>query len=245
MRKRVCNRLADRMTELNISDIDAYQHYLAQRPDEWQQLDSLCRVVITRFYRDKLVFAELTERVLPQMASAAMANGRPQIRMWSIGSASGEEPYSLAILWHHHLAPRFPEIQVSILGTEIDSHLIERAHRACYTQDTLKNMPKELCDAAFSITEDRYCLKLCYQELVEFRQQDIRTTVPDESFDIILCRNLVFTYFDEFQQQMILHRLLGRLLSGGWLVIGVHEVIPAPVTGVQTVSKRLGLYRCI
>jgi chemotaxis protein methyltransferase CheR len=166
-----------------------------------------------------------------------------RLSAWSIGSASGEEPYTLAILWRHLLAPRFPEIQISILGTEIDPYLLERSHRACYASATLKNLPDGLRAAAFTMeADDDNCLKPQYQAMVGFRQQDIRTTLPDESFDLIFCRNLVFTYFEESQQRRILQRILSRLLPGGWLVLGVHEKLPAGTNGLQVVSERLGLY---
>jgi len=243
VRKQVCKRLTHRLAALGLDDIDAYQHHLTQQPDEWRGLDSLCRVVVTRYYRDKRVFAELAERVLPQLATTARASGREVLRAWNIGSASGEEAYTLAILWHQMLAPRFPELQFNILGTEIDSHLLERSQQACYLSGTIKNMPKALSSKAFSIDNDHYCLKPEYQAMVEFRQQDIRTTLPDEMFDLILCRNLVFTYFDEPLQQTILNRMLTRLRPGGWLVLGVHESLPAGAGGLTVVSERLGLYQ--
>lgn len=243
VRKQVCQRLAHRLIELNLNDIEAYQHHLDRYPNEWHHLDALCRVVVTRFYRDQRVFAELTTRVLPQLASDAIANGRRQLRAWSIGSASGEEPYTLAILWRQLLAPRFPQIRLAILGTEIDPHLLERSHAACYAYATLKNLPDELRSAAFTVDDDDYFLKEHYRSMVEFRQQDIRSDLPDDHFDLILCRNLVFTYFGEPQQRMILHRLLSRLRPGGWLVVGVHETLPVGAWGVTVRSERLGLYQ--
>jgi len=241
--KRVCKGLSHRLEELSLRDIEDYQQHLARQPDEWQHLDALCRVVVTRFYRDTQVFSELAERVLPDLASRAASEGRRGIRVWSIGSASGEEPYTLAILWYHILAPSYPQIQIAILGTEIDPALIERSHIACYAAGTLKNLPSGLCDAAFDFTDDNYCLKPRYREMVEFRQQDIRTSQPEERFDLILCRNLVFTYFDEAQQRTILQRLLHRLVAGGWLLLGVHEKLPTITYNLKVVSERFGLYQ--
>ena len=246
VRKQVCKRLAHRLAELGLADLDTYQHHLTQQPyesDEWHRLDSLCRVVVTRYYRDKRVFAELAERVLPQLAAGARVSGREVLRAWNIGSASGEEAYTLAILWQQLLAPCFDELQFAIVGTEIDPHLLERSHQACYPPGTIKNLPQPLRSAAFSINNDLYCLKPQYQAIVEFRQQDIRTTMPDEMFDLILCRNLVFTYFDEPLQQTILERLLSRLRPGGWMVVGVHEALPTGAGGLTVVSERLGLYQ--
>lgn len=243
VRNHVCKELTNRVTELRLSDIDAYRHYLTQHTEEWRHLDTLCRVVITRFYRDKQVFAELAATVLPQLASNASTSGRTHLRIWSIGSASGEEPYTLAILWLHWLAPQFPKMRISILGTEIDTYLLQRSQLACYPSGAIRNLPAELCAAAFTESDDGYCLKQRYLQMVEFRQQDIRTTLPDEHFDLILCRNLVFTYFDEAQQRILLQRLLSRLLPGGWLLLGVHERVPAGSRGLKVISERLGLYQ--
>jgi chemotaxis protein methyltransferase CheR len=241
--KRVCKRLVRRLSELGLDDLDAYRHHLSLYPEEWQHLDSLCRVVVTRFYRDKRVFTELAEQVLPQLAREAEHNGRTILRAWSIGSASGEEAYTLAILWHHLLTPDFAQLQLSILGTEVEPHLIERSHRACYPVGTIKNLPAELRTLAFTRDDDRYCLKPHYQPGVEFRLQDIRRDLPDERFDLILCRNLVFTYFDESEQQATLERILTRLRPGGWLLLGVHETLPAAASDLEAISGRLGLYR--
>ena len=243
VRKQVCKRLARRLSELGLSDLDSYRQHLSHHPEEWRQLDSLCRVVVTRYYRDKRVFAELAERVLPQLATLARDSGREVLHVWSIGSASGEEAYTLAILWHHWLAPRFPELQFAILGTEIDPHLLERSQQACYPPGTIKNLPDELRSAAFSRDNDHYCLKPHYKSMVAFRQQDIRTTLPDETFDLILCRNLVFTYFDEALQQTLLQRIQTRLRPGGWLLLRVHETLPADAGGLKVVSELLGLYQ--
>ena len=123
VRKQVCKRVARRMDELGLTDIGAYQQHLTQHPDEWQRLDSLCHVSVTRFYRDQRVFAELEESILPKLAATALAGGRKILNAWSIGSASGEEAYTLAILWHRRLAPRFADLQLCISVSEVDTPL--------------------------------------------------------------------------------------------------------------------------
>jgi chemotaxis protein methyltransferase CheR len=243
VRKQVCKRLARRIRELELDDIEAYRRYLNSEPGEWQRLDGLCRVVVTRFYRDKRVFAEVVEWVLTPLAREATHSDRGKISAWSIGSASGEEAYTLAVLWYHLLATDFPQLKLEILGTEVDTHLIERSDHACYPAGTIRNLPEALRKAAFRQSGDDYCLKPRYRSMVTFRQQDIRTTLPDERFDLILCRNLVFTYFDRPLQQATLERILSRLRPGGWLLLGVHEKLPAAARGLEVVSERLGLYR--
>lgn len=243
VRKQVCKRITRRMRELDITDTAEYRNHLATHPVEWQQLDRMCRVVVTRFYRDRLVFATLAEQVLPALANAASASGESALRCWCIGCASGEEPYTLSILWRHLLAARFPTTNLAVVATEIDAQLLERARRACYPLSAVKNLPPELRAPAFVCDDDLYCLRPAYQTAVEFRLQDVRIDLPPERFHLILCRNLAFTYFDTDMQRELLDALYGRLLPGGWLVLGVHEVLPAAPAGLVTVSARLGLYQ--
>lgn len=241
--KRVCKRIARRLAELQLADLDSYRTRLTRYPEEWQTLDGLCRVVITRYYRDRLVFARLAEQVLPAMAADAMAHGRRTLRCWSIGSASGEEPYTLAILWRALLAPRFASLTLDILATELDPELLQRSRSACYPAGTLRNLPEALRELAFTPADGLYCLQPAYQAMVTFRRQDVRDEMPDGTFALILCRNLVFTYFDADLQARLLADLVARLIPGGWLVLGVRERLPDGNGGLIEVSGRLGLYR--
>jgi chemotaxis protein methyltransferase CheR len=77
---------------------------------------------------------------------------------------------------------------------------------------------------------------------VQFQRQDIRTAMPESRFDLILCRNLVFTYFDQTLQNHLLEQMMQRLRPGGWLVAGIKERLPSGVPGLTPVSERLGLY---
>lgn len=243
VRGQVCKRLAKRIHELGLDDIDAYRNHLREHPKEWTQLDGFCRVTVTRFYRDRSVFGNLTREILPQLARDAFQRGDDALRCWSIGCASGEEPYTLAILWQELLAGDSPGLRFEVLATDADANLIERAHRACYPASALKNLPEPLCITAFKHTGEEYCLKQVYRSTVSFQQQDIRHSMPTGSFHLILCRNLVFTYFNESLQLQILQQLQARLLPSGWLILGVHETLPPMQHGFTIVSERLGLYR--
>jgi chemotaxis protein methyltransferase CheR len=107
--------------------------------------------------------------------------------------------------------------------------MLERARRGCYPQGTLKELPDEWIDAAFDVrdaAEEPCCLRPAYRHGIEWKQQDIRDTMPDGPFDLILCRNLVFTYFDAALQHICLRRILDRLVPHGLLVLGKHETLP-------------------
>ncbi len=243
VRSQVCKRLSRRLQQLDLPDADDYRAYLTTHPQEWAELDALCRVTITRFYRDRQVFGRLSEDILVQLVNTARHKGREILRGWSIGCASGEEPWTLSILWQELFAEHFPSIRLEIVATEADPRLIERARQACYPYSAIKNLPEQLTLAAFDHRDEHYCLRTKYRGAVQFHQQDIRFDLPVGPFDLILCRNLVFTYFEEALQQQILQQLSDRLAPTGWLILGVHEQLPADHPGWVTVSERLGLYR--
>ena len=108
VRGQVNKRLKRRIKELGLEGLTAYRSYLEEDPEEWRRLDEFCRITISRFYRDRGVFQLLQDRVLPELAERAADEGRSVIRVWSAGCASGEEVYTLRILWDLTTFPRLP-----------------------------------------------------------------------------------------------------------------------------------------
>jgi len=241
--RQTCKRIRRRLRTHGLADFAAYQAFLEDHPAEWAILDSLCRISISRFYRDAQVFTALGQEVLPRLAGDAVVGSRSEIRCWSAGCASGEEPYSLAMLWHFRLAPQFARLSLEILATDIDSHLLERAARACYRRGSLRELPREWIDAAFDREGDLFRLKPEWRARVSFRKHDVKEVPPSGPFDLILCRNLAFTYFDAEHQGAVLRRLLGALRPGGGLVIGRAEALPTEVADVAPWLPDMGIYR--
>jgi len=245
VRTQVCKRIDRRWKGLRLSGPRAYRDYLEQQPAEWEILDQLCPVTISSFYRDKAVFDYIGATLLPQLARVAREHGVPDLHALSIGCASGEEPYTLMLAWHFCAAPMFPKATLHVVATDMLQEMLERAHSACYSFSSLKHLPEAWRAQAFEQTAGRYCLRSEYCQGIEFVEQDIRTALPDGRFNLILCRNLVFTYFDESTQRQILERLLTRLLSGGALVIGRREILPSGTAGLTPWpgAEMLGIFR--
>jgi len=243
VRRQVYKRIARRMTELALSDIGRYRTYLQSRPEEWQRLDALCWISISRFYRDCRVFERLENACLPDLAKTILARGEHELRCWSAGCAAGEEPYTLALLFHYKLAPRFPMLRLHIVATDADSKALRRAERGCYPASSLRELPAEWCADAFERIAHEFCLKAEYRRSVSFMHQDIRERVPEGPFHLILCRNLVFTYFDDDLQREAILSIANRLLAGGVLVVGKHETIPDGPWELEPWQPRLGIFR--
>jgi chemotaxis protein methyltransferase CheR len=243
VRRQVCKRVARRRDSLGLADTSAYHAYLETHPDEWAYLDELCHIPISRFYRDRAVFEYLGQNVLPALATAAEAQGLGRLQVWSAGCGAGEEPYTLAILWGLSLQGQFPNLKLQILATDVDREQLDRARVACYTGGSLTQLPAGWIGAAFNERGGRYSLRPEFGAGVEFRQQDIRHELPNGPFELVLCRNLVFTYFEEELQHEIASSLYDRLVPGGGLVLGIHEVLPPGTCGFHSLEPRLHVYR--
>ncbi|HEX9673917.1 MAG TPA: CheR family methyltransferase [Burkholderiales bacterium] len=242
VRRLVCKRLARRLRELNLPDLAAYRSVLETRPGEWAILDGYCRIPISRFYRDREVFEHLEHGVLPVLAGAAIAAGRSKLACWSACCASGEEPYSLAILWRLRLQHRFPGLGLRIIATDIDAQVVQRARTGCYRASSLKALPPPLLAEAFTRHGEELCVRDEFRA-VEIFQEDIRQTMPEGEFDLILCRNAVLTYFEPALQHAVMGRVAARLRAGGALVVGIHESLPKNLPGFEPWPGARAVYR--
>lgn len=224
--RQVCKRIGRRLRELHLGDCAAYRRYLENHPDEWRVLDGFCFIPVSRFGRDWRVFECLGKEVLPRIAEAALRRGASRIEAWSIGCARGEEPYTLNAVWQFMVAPSWPRLSFSVLATDINAELIEGARAGLFKLSSLRELPSAWRDTMFERVGDHRRIKPGFRENVRFALQDVRDVQPDAMFDLILCRNVVLTYFDPESQRRVLKRLVERLRPGGAFVIGAREHLP-------------------
>jgi chemotaxis protein methyltransferase CheR len=229
VRRQVCRRIARRMSDLGLDGIGAYRDLLGGQRAEWQVLDRMCFITISRFYRDRQVYGLLAETVFPALVEQARAKGEETVRCWSAGCCAGEEPYTLALVWQYQVLPRVTEnIRLQIVGTDADPAMLGRAREGRYGSGSLKELPKEWISCAFSRDNETFHLTEQIRRQVDFVCHDLREEPPfARQFHLICCRNLAFTYFDEPSQSDVLGKLCKKLCSGGALVIGCHEELPA------------------
>ena len=243
VRGTVCKRVQRRLRALDLTadsdGLNAYKTRLENDASERQILDAFCRIPISRFYRDRAVFDALGSIVLPRLARAYPA----ALRCWSAGCASGEEAYSLSILWRLNAAQAAQETRFSVLGTDTEPEMLKRAQRARYGAGSLKDLPAAYRDAAFVRDHDEFVLKPAFRAGVRFALHDLRTLPPDGPFALVLCRNLAFTYFETGLQAAVLARLRQVLAPGGVLVIGGHETLPDTMGFARYDDAKLPIFR--
>jgi chemotaxis protein methyltransferase CheR len=224
VRRQVRRRINARLAELGLSDANSYRSHLEAHPAEWVVLDRCCRVTVSRFYRNRGVFDVLFDRVLPELAAT---------RVWCAGCASGEEPYTISL----------GRTDLEIVATDSDAHMIERARIAEYPASSLRELPAAWRARGFEETGGGFRLRSAYRERVEFRCEDVRETMPAGPFDLILCRNFVFTYFEESLQRTLAAAMAQRLVGGGALLLGHHESLPAGTPGFAIWDSAHRVYR--
>jgi chemotaxis protein methyltransferase CheR len=225
VRRQVCKRLRRRLEELSLTTLDQYRDHLMRDEAEWAVLDGFCHITISTFYRDKHVFDVLAARILPEIAQLARQEGR-SARCWCAGCASGEEVYTIRILWDLQVQPEVPGSQMELVGTDADEIVLRRAQQGCFSPGSLKEAPPHWRGLAFTPHDHAYCVRDDHRQGITFLLQDIRSELPEGPFDLILCRNLVFTYFEPDLQRLMLDQMAGLLREGGYLVIGAHEQLP-------------------
>lgn len=230
VRGQVCKRLKRRIADLRLAGFAAYRARLEADPAEWRVVDECCHITISRFFRDRRVFEILGTWVLPEIALRAEREGRDACG-WSAGCASGEEPYTLRMLWDLEVARSRPGISLSVVATDVDATMLARAHQACFEATSLHELPP-LVKQAFDRAGSHYCAKPQYRRGIEFIRQDLRSAAPAGPFDIILCRSVAFTYFVPPLQRQVLARVIQRLRPNGYLVIGTHERLPGEVSAL-------------
>ncbi len=226
----VCKRLKRRIKALGLEDITAYRKRLEVDPDEWAVLDVMCHITISRFFRDSHIFEALALHVLPEIAERA-AQEKREARFWAAGCASGEEPYTLKIVWDLEVSSAHSDVGCSIIATDVDRAMLDRARKSCYPRGSLRELP-ETFRQGFDEFADLYCVKEKHRKGVHILEQDLRSEAPEGLFDLVLCRNVAFTYFEHPLQKQVLHRLVEHLSPSGYLVIGADERLPEDVDGL-------------
>ncbi|MCW8330935.1 hypothetical protein MD588_19255 [Photobacterium sp. SDRW27] len=226
-----------------LEELADYRTYLEASPGEWRMLDTLCPVTISRFYRDKAVFTALEQQLLPSLIRKAIDHGQNKLKVWSAGCASGEEAYTIALIWKLQLQQYFPGFQLEILATDLDPAMGKRISEACYPYSSIRYLPERWLHQAFLRQHNIYCLKPEYKHPIMFHTQDIRYNQPVDLFDLVLCRNLVFTYFSTKLQHSVTEQINKVMHPGGALVIGCHETLPENVRGFDVWYGPHRIYR--
>jgi chemotaxis methyl-accepting protein methylase len=221
-RKGIKRKVERRVADIGLSDFEEYLLKVKKDSEEQLLLSKILTVTISRFFRDKEVFHTLSQSIVPDL----LREDRRELRTWCIGCASGEEPYSLALLWQEKFEQTWPQVHLSILATDIDENLLERAKDGTYKNSSLREVPEGIVENFFKKEGEFYILDQTIRESIEFKKHDILHEEPFLGMDLVFCRNLAFTYFSKGSQIEALKKIALSLKKKGYLVIGKDESLP-------------------
>jgi chemotaxis protein methyltransferase CheR len=222
--KCIRRRIAVRMRACGVHSYDDYRAVLDRSPVELERLRDALTINVTRFYRNAETWNLIRRDLLP----ALLDTRRPEVRVWSAGCASGEEPYTLAVLAADHLdrAGRAEGLaRLAIDATDIDRVSLERAQAACYRSEGLTELPDDLVRAYFEVAGNERRIIDRVRRRVRVRHLDLSREPPLRSdYDLIICRNVVI-YFDRAMQERLFRIFSDALVPGGYLVLGKVETL--------------------
>lgn len=222
-RRGIKRKIERRIIEVGAHGFEDYLLRIQKDSQEEESLSRILTVTISRFFRDRDVFDRIESSVLPSLLEKKNSG---KIRAWSIGCASGEEPYRLSLLWKERFEKRYPRIDFTLLSTDIDESLLQRAEEGRYKKSSLREVPREILQKYFAMDGDDYMIDPSLRESIEFRRHDILRGDPVLGMDIVFCRNLAFTYFARQTRVNVLKKIAASLEEDGFFVIGMDESIP-------------------
>lgn len=235
-RRNIRRRITKRMESLGVHDFRAYLSLLRVTPGEREVIRALLTVTVSRFFRNREVFESVAREVLSPLA----ARGKPA-SAWSAGCASGEEPFTLRILWEE-FPGRKPDL--SIVATDIDEECLRRAGEGRFPETSLREVPGEISGKYFREEGRRYRLREDIVRSVTFRKHDLLRETPPGKFDLVLCRNAAFTYFALPRRVALASTIASSVPPGGWLVLGRTEKLPPDASGLFLLHRPGGsIYR--
>jgi len=213
-------RIAVRMRARGVESFAQYARLLDGDPQEYDLLIDALTINVSKFFRNADTFAAIDRLVIPTLWESPAH----ELRIWSAGCAAGEEPYSLAILFHRHAGARQPELasRLSIIATDIDRQSLTAARAATYTETAFTDTPRDIRQRYFSAAPP-YALIPDIRRLVRFEQRDLLSAAaPVSSAQLIICRNVII-YFDRATQERLFESFADALAPGGVLVLGKVE----------------------
>jgi two-component system CheB/CheR fusion protein len=212
-------RIGIRMEAVGAEDVAAYQAHLEAHPGEFADLLNTVLINVTSFFRDPDAWEVVRNEVVPQII--ARSDGRP-IRVWSVGCASGEEPYSLGMLFAEALGLAEFCDRVKIYATDLDEEALRSARQATYSAREVEDVPSELLEKYFERTKHAFVFNRDVRKCIIFGRHNVVRDAPISRIDLLVCRNLLI-YLEAETQDVVLPRLHYALAPEGFLFLGKAE----------------------
>jgi two-component system CheB/CheR fusion protein len=214
-------RLLHRMEAVGADGFAAYHAFLEAHPQEFAELLNTVLINVTSFFRDPDAWEVVKKSVVPRIVERRQADREP-IRVWSAGCATGEEPYSLAMLFAEELGLEDLALRIKIYATDLDEAALQAARHAHYAPRAVEGVPPALLERHFERTNNHHVVSRELRKCVIFGRHNLAQDAPIGRVDLLVCRNLLI-YLETETQEQVLPRLHYALREGGFLFLGKAE----------------------
>ena len=223
------SRLLKRIRFLKLNSFDEYYNYLKFRSNgsELKYLYEVITINETYFFRNQPQLDALVKYLFPDVINSSGRLNKNKIRIWSAASSSGEEAYSIAIMFNELIKPKYPHLQLEIVGTDINYSVVETARRGIFKEYSIRNTPAYFLKKYFKKEDNNYILDPAIKRMVQFNTLNLSDTNAMRmmrNFDVIFCAN-VLIYFDIKSKIKVVSNLYDSLNKNGYLFIGYSETL--------------------
>lgn len=231
-------RIQRRLVATNMVDIPAYLEYLDNNPNELTNLSKDILISVTAFFRDRDAFNILASAI--RNICSRKTSGQ-EIRVWVAGCATGEEAYSIAILFADILGDRLSQFKIQIFATDIDEHALSYARRGLYSAAAMSEVSPEQLHRYFHPRNQSYEVCKQLRDLIVFARNNLVCDPPFMRLDLVSCRN-VLIYFEAALQARVLNTFQFGLNQEGYLFLGRSESIGHAENMFRPVNRRERLF---
>ncbi|MDR3635124.1 MAG: PAS domain S-box protein [Isosphaeraceae bacterium] len=236
-------RLDRRMGLCHIESLTQYLAHLREHPEEVKQLVRDLLIRVTRFFRDPGAFSTLETEVIAPLIQGKDAD--VPLRVWVPGCATGEEPYSVAMLLLEQQAAAEKSCRLQIFASDVDEHALELARQGTYPEAISADVsPERLARFFTRVDESNWQISKQVRETVTFAAQNLITDAPFSKMDLICCRNILI-YLEPEVQKKVVALFHFALNEGGYLFLGPSESVGRQTEVFELVSKKWRIYRRI
>ncbi|NJD03046.1 MAG: chemotaxis protein CheR, partial [Ruminiclostridium sp.] len=234
-------RCIDRRMRINqMQDPDVYLEYIKENTEEEEHLYNSLLIGVTRFFRDEEAYNVIKNKVIPEIVSRKLDNST--IRVWVTGCSTGEEPYSLAILFKEYMDIVQRNINVKIFATDVDNNAIEYASAGVYSDSISNDVSLELLNRYFIKKNDVFQITKSIREMVIFSFHNVISNPPFLKIDLLSCRNLLI-YFQPQLQTRILSTFQFALDTNAYLFLGISETTGELESYFSTVDAKWKIFK--
>ncbi|QCX01287.1 PAS domain S-box protein [Aggregatimonas sangjinii] len=241
-RPTLVRRIARRISVNKFHNLKEYLDFILENSKEVHILAREFLIGVTKFFRDTPVWESMASNVIPDIVKSKSAND--VFKVWCVGTSTGEEAYSMAILILEELERQGKELEVKVFATDLASSHLEIGSRGIYSESIIANVSKDRLSKYFTRKGDEYQVIDALRRTVIFSQHNVLRDPPFNKMDIAVCRNLLI-YMQPIAQKKIIGLLHYSLNLNGILLLGSSETLGDYKSVLQEVDRKLKIFQNI